>query len=58
MKSSEERRSRAQGTALAWLEQLSGKRLDWNTLPEEIKSRFEPYLEELSQKPETRTEAY
>jgi hypothetical protein len=49
-----DRSSRAQATALALLEQLSGKKLDWDDLSEEIKSKFGPYLEESSQKPETR----
>ena len=54
MKTSDERRLRAQRRVLAWLEQISGKKLDWNTLPQELKSKFEPYLEEYSQKPEVR----
>ncbi len=54
MRPAEERRSSAQRRVLAWLEQLSGKKLDWDTLPEEIKSRFASYLEEFSQKPEKR----
>lgn len=54
MRQPEERRSHAQHRILGLLEQISHKKLDWDTLPEEIKSIFESYLEEISQKPETR----
>jgi hypothetical protein len=54
MRTREERRSDAQHTILAWLEPLLHKKVDWNSLPDDFKSRFEPYLEEMSQKPEVR----
>jgi hypothetical protein len=54
MRSTEERRFRAQARVLAWLEQIAGRKFDWNTLPEEVKSKFEPFLEEFSYKPELR----
>jgi hypothetical protein len=54
MRSAEDRKSRAQARVLAALEQLAGRKLEWSTLPEEIKSKCEPLLEEFSQKPESR----
>src|SRR5580704_18083104 len=44
MRSDEDRRSR----------EVTGRKLDWNALSEDIKSKSEPYLEEFSQKPEVR----
>ena len=49
-----ERRLRAQRTVLAWIEPLVHKKVEWDSLPAEIKLKFEPYLEEMSCKPEIR----
>ncbi len=54
MRTPEERRSDAQDTILAWLEPVLHKKVDWDSLPDDFRSRFEPYLEEMSHKPETR----
>ena len=54
MKSTEEKRARAQRTVLTALETLVGKKLEWDTLPEDVKSKLEPSVEEFSQKPELR----
>lgn len=61
MDSSDERRLRAQNKVIAYLEQMCHQKripyqkpLDWNTLPQGVKSIFEPFIEEFSQKPELR----
>jgi hypothetical protein len=54
MRTQEERRSPAQGTVLAWVEQLLHKKVKWESLPADAKLKFEPYLEERSCKPEVR----
>jgi hypothetical protein len=54
MRSEEDRRSRAQARVIAALEEVTGRKLDWKALSEDIKSKTELYLEEFSQKPEVR----
>jgi len=54
MKTREQRRAEAQETVLAWLEQAPHKKVGWDTLPADLREKFEPYLEEMSCKPEVR----
>ncbi len=54
MKTRDERRQEAQSTVLALLEELLHQKVDWDKLPADLRAKFEPYLEEMSAKPEVR----
>jgi len=54
MESPRDRRARAQSRILRALEQLAGKKLDWETLPDDLGAKLESIVEDFSQKPERR----
>jgi hypothetical protein len=54
MRLPDDRRARTQERILRVLEKHTGKKIDWDNLPEDFKRNLEPYVGDLSQKPELR----
>jgi hypothetical protein len=54
MRFPDDRRARAQEAILRVLEKHTGKKINWDNLPADFKRNLEPYVEDLSQKPELR----